>query len=174
MAIPQILPYDYFYQWRDKTNLIANNIGDNDDLETTYKATIVGAINEVFSEITTINNSILNCVITVNAQVDDVINVEIQFQIENTNITYPLNVRVYLSDNATGNNLISTAHDGGISIGTNGLFIPVIENKMGYVTTNTTGAFDLDIEETGAKESYLVVVMPDGRLVISDIIEHEV
>lgn len=56
MAIPQILPYDYFHQWRDKTNQIANLFGDltSVNVAASDRDTFVEAINKVISNIGTL------------------------------------------------------------------------------------------------------------------------
>lgn len=56
MAIPQILPYDHFHQWRDKTNQIANLLGDltSVNVAATDRDTFVESINKVISNIGTL------------------------------------------------------------------------------------------------------------------------
>lgn len=53
MAIPQIQPYDYFYQWREKTNMIASSIGDIEtiNLSPGDRSNTAEAINKVISNI---------------------------------------------------------------------------------------------------------------------------
>lgn len=53
MAIPQINPYDYFYQWREKTNLLATLVGDIEviDVAAADRDTLVEALNKVISNI---------------------------------------------------------------------------------------------------------------------------
>ena len=71
MAIPQIQPYDYFYQWRDKTNLIATLLGDITliDVSSIDRDSFVEAINKVISNIgplasltTAVKTSIVNAI----------------------------------------------------------------------------------------------------------------
>lgn len=53
MAIPQILPYDYFYQWRQKTNLIATLLGDIESINVAAadRDSFVEAINKIISRV---------------------------------------------------------------------------------------------------------------------------
>lgn len=245
MAIPQIVPYDYFYQWRDKTNLIAtlmgdialinvaagdrdsfveainkviSNIGSLTLLSTTDKDSIVDAINETGDKIgtlaalTTTSNSslvvaineldgdigplssllttdkdsavdginevfkmhlITNCTFTIGTEASDVIRVTVQLKnSEGNNLAFRANVFAYLSDNIDGSTLIATAHSGGWVIGTAGLLINQVTNKAANFTTNATGAFNVDITETSGKTAYLVVVLPNGKNIVSSAITH--
>jgi hypothetical protein len=147
---------------------VQTELGDVATLSTTEKTNTVGAINELYDMF-----KLGTPVITVTAEDNDVINVTVQFKdLEGSNITFPVSVFMYLSDNSDGTSLIATAHSVGWSIGTNGVLIDNIANKSARCITNITGAIDIDIEEVGSKTSYLVLVMPMGNLVISDAITH--
>jgi hypothetical protein len=53
MAIPQIQPYDYFHQWRSKTNDIATTTGDIESLNVAApdRTSLVTAVNKVISNV---------------------------------------------------------------------------------------------------------------------------
>ena len=77
----------------------------------------------------------------------------------------------YLSDDAYGNSVVSTAPDGGWAIGTDGLLIPIVTNKAAMLTTENDGDVDVNITHAaGAKTVYLACVMPDGQLYVSGAI----
>lgn len=77
----------------------------------------------------------------------------------------------YLSDDAYGNSVVGTAPDGGWAIGTDGLLIPVVANKAAQLITENDGDVDVNITHAaGAKTAYLVLVMPDGQLIVSGVI----
>jgi len=77
----------------------------------------------------------------------------------------------YLSDDAYGNSVVSSAPDGGWAIGTDGLLIPVVTNKAAKLVTENDGDLDVNITHAGgAKTVYLVLVMPDGQLYVSGAI----
>jgi len=77
----------------------------------------------------------------------------------------------YLSDDAYGNSIVSSAPDGGWAIGTDGLLIPVVTNKAAQFVTENDGDLDINITHAGAnKTMYLVLIMPDGQLVVSGAI----
>ena len=80
MAIPQINPYDYFYQWREKTNLLATLMGDIEtiDVAAADRDTLVEALNKVISNIgplssltTTAKNTIVAAINEIDSQVGD-------------------------------------------------------------------------------------------------------
>ncbi len=78
----------------------------------------------------------------------------------------------YLSNDANGDSLITTAHSTGGSIGTHGLAIPLVANKAWQITSEVDGRFDLNFVEAGALSCYLIIVAPDGRLIASSVITH--
>jgi len=81
-------------------------------------------------------------------------------------------VFAFLSDDATGDSVIATAHSGGWAIGTDGVLLPVVTNKSAFLRSEADGDIDLAITETGAKNAYLVVVLPNGTSVVSAVIAH--
>lgn len=81
-----------------------------------------------------------------------------------------LAVRGYLSDHATGQSLTGTAPSSGIAIGTNGLLIEVVDNKVFELITNASGLADINLVEASTGTWYLVLIMPDGTLAISGAI----
>ena len=76
----------------------------------------------------------------------------------------------YLSDASTGAGVCATAPATSVAAGTNGKVDALIAKKVFLVTTNASGALDVVLTETGVATWYLVVVMPDGRLVVSGAI----
>ena len=218
MAIPQILPYDYFYQWREKTNLIATLLGDIESIDvaladrdtfvealnkvisnigvlstlgTTAKNTIVAAINELDNEMgdlttlkTTTKSSTVhainelvdslligNATFTVGSENTDVIRVTVQLKDRSAaNLAIPAGVLAYLSDDSDGSTMVATAPSGGWVIGTTGIEIPIVAGKAANFICSSSGVFNVDITESGAKTMYLVVVLPLGNLKISSAI----
>lgn len=53
MAIPQVLPYDHFYEWRAKTNQIASSLGDLESINVLAadRDTLVEALNKVIGNV---------------------------------------------------------------------------------------------------------------------------
>lgn len=77
-------------------------------------------------------------------------------------------VQWYLSDDADGSSLTAAAPSGGIAIGTDGLLIEQTANTSGLLITESDGTADVALTEAGAATWYLVVVLPSGKLVVSD------
>lgn len=75
----------------------------------------------------------------------------------------------YLSDDANGDSLASTGN--GFAIGTDGLLLGELTADHSYVfVTESDGTFDIDITETGTATYYLIVAMPNGELLASDVL----
>jgi hypothetical protein len=79
----------------------------------------------------------------------------------------------YFSNNSDGSSLSVTSTDvTSLAIGTDGLIVPISENVSGFLVSESDGDIDLAIEIPSGKTVYLVLVMPDGRLVISGAITY--
>jgi hypothetical protein len=79
----------------------------------------------------------------------------------------------YLSNDEYGNSLSTTSTDvTSNAIGTDGLLIELSSNVAGFMTCESDGDVDLAIVIPSGKTVYLVLVMPDGHLVISDAITY--
>ena len=105
-----------------------------------------------------------------------------------TEATNAINVAIQLIDRDNGNELgeavclgwylaadsagqtIATAPSGGIAIGTDGLLQEFTANVAGLVTCEADGDIDVTLTESTAKSFYLVLVAPDGKLLISSAI----
>jgi hypothetical protein len=77
----------------------------------------------------------------------------------------------YLSSDSAGQ-AIATAHSGGCAIGTDGFLTEWTANLSGMLTFEADGDADITFTEAGALTTYLVIVLPDGRLQISGAITH--
>jgi len=101
----------------------------------------------------------------------NVINVGIQLKgSDHENLAARGSVMAYLSDDANGDSVAASAPTS-VAIGTDGLAIPLVAGKTWLLTSEADGDIDLDITlSAGADTWYLVLVMPDGRLVVSEAI----
>jgi hypothetical protein len=109
---------------------------------------------------------------TIGTEAANIINVAVQLKdADAVNLAAIKSLRIYLSDNTTGNNFIATAPSGTVVIGTNGALYDVGGNKKVFqVITNSSAQFDINITEAGVKTLYLVLVLPNGALKISSAI----
>lgn len=114
----------------------------------------------------------LNAKITVGTEAANAINVAIQLKDRHGGgeLGERAGVFAYLSDDAYGNSVAATAPDGGAAIGTDGLAIPLVANKAFWLVSEADGDIDITITESGADTFYLILVMPDGKLVPSGAI----
>ena len=79
-------------------------------------------------------------------------------------------VHAYLSSNSDGSTIVATAPSSGVAIGTDGLAIESIADKKFLFVSESNGHIDIVLSEAGVATFYLVLVMPDGHLVISSAI----
>lgn len=130
--------------------------------------------NTVISGTLTVADQLQAATITVEAEgVGDVVTVTIQLEdLAGSDIAAAGGLLAYLSDDSDGSSLVATAPDGGIAIGTDGLAIETIANKAMWLVSESDGDIDLIVTESGSKTEYLVLVLPDGSLVVSGAITH--
>lgn len=107
--------------------------------------------------------------ITVNAEVGDIIAIDVQVQDSSgNNVAAMYSLDVLLSDVDTAPEP-GTPPDGfNVDTGT-GIF-DQITDVMKKAVTDATGYLELSVEKTGAATWYLWVFMPDGTLAVSDAI----
>lgn len=109
---------------------------------------------------------------TVGAEATNVINVAIQLEDQHgADMAEAVSLLAYLAGDANGQT-IASAHTSSPAIGTDGLIQPLQTDLTFLLTSESDGDIDIDFTDTGASTVYLVLVMPDGRLVISDAITH--
>lgn len=108
---------------------------------------------------------------TIGAEAANAINVAIQLvDRENGNeINERIAMAWYLSSDANGD-AVSAAPQTGIAIGTDGLLIEWTANVAGLVISESDGDIDVTITDTGTATFYLVLVAPDGKLLVSGAI----
>ena len=79
----------------------------------------------------------------------------------------------YLSDDANGDSVTGTGPSTETAIATDGVLIPLVAKKAYTLISESDGDIGLTFTETGDKTWYLVLVMPDGRLVVSGAIDFD-
>jgi hypothetical protein len=96
----------------------------------------------------------------------NVINVGIQLKdADGADLAVRGAVRAYLSDDANGDAIVAAAPDGGVTIGTDGLAIPIVAGKYFELVSEADGDIDLNMDhDAGAKTAYLILVLPNGLL----------
>jgi hypothetical protein len=79
-------------------------------------------------------------------------------------------VDAYLSNDANGDSLITTAPSSGVAIGTDGLAIVQVTGKAWKFVSEADGDLDIVLTEASTLTCYLILCMPDGRLKASEAI----
>lgn len=109
---------------------------------------------------------------TIGAEASHTINVAVQLQdARGQAVTQITQCSCYLSDNADGSTLTATPTTSAPAIGTNGVLLGITTTgKFFDVITNKSGQFDVNIVNTSAQNYYLVLLLPDGTILVSPII----
>ena len=106
--------------------------------------------------------------IVVGTEAANVINVAIQMKnLDEQDMAAACAVPFYLADDVVGLDPATAAPDGGIVIGTDGAMIEWTGNLSGLLVSEADGDIDIDMTDAGVMTKYLVLVMPDGSLVVS-------
>lgn len=86
-------------------------------------------------------------------------------------ITAQAAVICYLSDDSGGDGAVAATQE--LASGTDGDYIELVANSVGILVSEADGDIDLVItgHDTDAETYYIVLIMPNGELVVSDAIE---
>lgn len=134
---------------------------------TTIQVALIAGIAEAAAFV----NAPLQATMVVGTEATNVINVAGQLQdVFGDDLAKAAAVQFYLADDAAGMTPSTTAPTGGIAIGTDGALLESIDNLSGTIIAEADGDFDIDLTDTGTPTFYLVLIMPNGKLVISDAI----
>jgi len=110
---------------------------------------------------------------TIGAEGTDAIAVAVQLK-DGAGVDLPnkASVRAYLSGDSAGNSL-ATAPATSVAIGTDGLILPSGgDSKLIFdLVSEDDGDVDIVITHTGGDNMYLCLVMPNGEVVISGVID---
>ena len=125
-------------------------------------------------DIPAVQDELYTASFTIGTEAANVINVVIQLQDAMGNDMAQRNaLTCYLSDDANGDSVTGTGPSSESAIGTDGVLELIVAKKIYYIVSESDGDIDIDFTETGDKTWYLVLVMPDGRLVVSDAIDFD-
>lgn len=124
------------------------------------------------SKFSTHRNLRVDAKFTVGAEAANVINVAAQLvDRDNGN---PIGERVaipfYLASDANGDTPAGTPPTGGLAIGADGVAIEWTANLSGLLVSEADGDIDVNLTDTGTPTFYLILAMPDGKLVASPAI----
>ena len=126
------------------------------------------------SSILQMQNLQMDAAFAIGAEAGNVINVGIQLKEDKSgnDLAARASVRMYLSDDANGDNVVATAPSGAVAIGADGVLHDIGggTKKVFMLVSEADGDIDVNITEAGAKTLYMVLVMPNGRLIPSGAI----
>lgn len=77
-------------------------------------------------------------------------------------------VLAFLLLDANGDAFAATGGSTGIAIGTDGALLALVAKKVFLLISEADGDIDLTWTDTGTEAAYLALLMPNGRMVISD------
>ena len=120
------------------------------------------------------NDPVGDASFSIAAEANDVIVVSVQLKTEaGVDIAHRACVRGYLSGDANGDSLTGATISGDVTAGTDGLVLNSggDSKKIFDLVSEADGDIDLSITHTGNDNMYLVLVMPNGKLVASGVID---
>ena len=105
--------------------------------------------------------------ITVAAEDSNTMAVAVQLKdYAGNDMTVRSTILAYFATDATGDVILTSAFDG-IANGTDGEVISLVTGSTMLLTSEADGDIDITISETEAFTGYLILVMPNGKLVAS-------
>jgi len=111
----------------------------------------------------------VDATITVGAENTNVRAITIQLRDSNgDDITSRQMVQIVVLADANGDAFAATGGSTGIEIGTDGALLAVVAKKYFIAISEDDGDIDLTWTDTGTEAAYLGVILPSGRMVISD------
>ena len=130
------------------------------------------ASGELYTVLNNFNGMAADATVTAGATHTDTIATTIQLKDWNgDDLTEPACVWAYLASDADGLNMNATALTTEMSIGTDGSIAVILANVAYLLVSEADGDIDVTMGyTTGAKNFYLVVVLPTGKRVVSDVL----
>lgn len=109
---------------------------------------------------------------TIGAETTNAITVNVQLKdAQGKDLAVRNAVHAYLSNDATGDTIESASAGLSVAAGTDGLIIETATDNCFLMISESDGDIDVVVTETtGANTMYLVLVMPDGRIVPSAVL----
>ena len=118
-------------------------------------------VSSTAAELNLNDGKIASATITVGTEAANVINVGIQLKdAAGADLARRGFIQAYLSDDANGDSIVATAPDA-VAIGTDGLYMPLIDKKRFDLVSEADGDIDLNITKAGADTYYLILIIDD-------------
>lgn len=150
---------------------IDNLISRIEELERRLRDLEANAVTGTPAVLSRLRGTALSASISVGAEAANVINVAVELSDGNGSaISTAAVVNFYLANDASGQTATTTAPNGGIAIGTDGVMIEWAANLSGLLVSEADGGIDINLTHSSTGTWYLVVVLPSGERVISEAI----
>jgi hypothetical protein len=115
----------------------------------------------------------VNATITIGDEAANVRAITIQLlDADGNDINYVETVDLILFGDATMTAFATTGGSTGIAVGTDGAVLDVVAKKLFVATCESDGDIDLTWTDTGTEAVYLGVRLPNGRVVLSAVIQN--
>jgi hypothetical protein len=122
-------------------------------------------------ELNTLDGAVADVEFSVGAEDGNAIVVTCQFKDANgDDCVGHMAAMAYLSDADDGDGVTATGPDGTIAVVTDGSISEIVADKVFLITSEDDGDFAVSIGEAGAATWYLTVILPNGKLAVSDAI----
>lgn len=116
-----------------------------------------------------ITREAVDCTITVGDEAANVRDIAIQLKdLNGDDIKSRQAVELLVLLDANGDAFAATGGSTGIELDTDGALLPIVAKKYFKAISEADGDIDLTWTDTGTEAAYLGVLLPNGRLVISD------
>ena len=111
--------------------------------------------------------------ITVGTLTSDTYPVTIQLKdFAGKNLDVPAGIMAYYSEVSTGLVPSTVTTDLAITSGGEGAVLVLLSNYLYLLVSEEDGTIAVDSEDSGTTDQYLVLVMPDGKLVVSGVLTY--
>ena len=142
---------------------------------TAAELNILDGVTATPAELNILDGQVASATIVVGDELTEtgVINVAIQLKdAAGADMAIRSSILAYLSDDANGDSVVAATHSGTVEIGTDGLMLPIVAKNHFQLVSEADGHIDINITESGAKTAYLILVLPNGKLLASAAISH--
>jgi hypothetical protein len=147
-------------------------IGGTEVTATAAELNTLDGVTATSAEINKLDGAPLDATIVVGTETGgNTINVAVQLKDANgADLAVRGRVFAYMSNDANGDTIATAAPSGHVAIGTDGLLIPQVTDKAFDLISEADGDIDVNVVEAGAATWYLILVLPNGKLLPSGAI----
>lgn len=113
--------------------------------------------------------AVAGAAITVGAEAGNARAITVQLlDAQGNDLTQRQAVHIAVFADANGDAYATTGGSTGIAIGADGALLPIVAKKLFHAISEADGDIDLTWTDTGTEVAYLGVILPSGKIVISD------